>query len=133
MLIETSAWIAFYRNDPVNIAVIIENWLVENQPIFTTPLIMQEVLQGFSDDQIYQQALSTFQHYEIFQFEDQKQAAIGAANIYRSCRKKGFTIRKPNDCMIAHIAMSFNLPLIHCDKDFDHIAKVYPELKIVQV
>jgi predicted nucleic acid-binding protein len=59
-------------------------------------------------------------------------AAIDAANIYRNCRKKGYTIRKPNDCMIALIALTYKLELLHNDKDFEHIASMYP-LKLVKI
>ncbi len=52
-----------------------------------------------------------------------------AAKIYRTLRKKGITIRKPNDCIIAFYAIHFNLKLVHNDSDFDKIAK-HTKLKI---
>ena len=46
-----------------------------------------------------------------------------AAEIYRSLRKKGLTIRKPVDCMIASVAVEHDLLLLHNDRDFDQIVK----------
>ena len=48
---------------------------------------------------------------------------IHAVDIYRECRKKGFTIRKTIDCLIAAIAIENNLALLHNDRDFSNIAK----------
>jgi predicted nucleic acid-binding protein len=41
---------------------------------------------------------------------------------YRSLRKKGLTIRKSNDCLIAFYAIEFSIPLVHLDNDFDLIS-----------
>ncbi len=132
MLIETSAWIAYYRDNVRAIADYVENRLLNKLPVFTTPLIIQEVLQGFPDQKRYMATLINFSSYPNYFLANQTQAAIDAANIYRNCRKKGYTIRKPNDCMIALVALSYDLPILHNDKDFDNIAKIYP-LKIVKV
>ncbi len=44
-----------------------------------------------------------------------------AAGIYRNCRKKGKTIRKTIDCIIAVICIENGLTLLHKDSDFDLI------------
>ncbi len=46
-----------------------------------------------------------------------------AADIYRSLRRKGITIRKPIDCMIAAVAIENGLLLLHNDRDFDELAR----------
>jgi predicted nucleic acid-binding protein len=51
------------------------------------------------------------------------EAAIGAAELYRSLRKKGLTIRKSNGWMIAYYAIEFSIKLVHSDSDFDLIGK----------
>jgi predicted nucleic acid-binding protein len=56
--------------------------------------------------------------------------AIEAANLYRKLRKKGITVRKPNDCLIAVYAIRNNIALLQDDKDFQLIAK-YSKLKII--
>ena len=49
-------------------------------------------------------------------------ASLGAADLYHDLRKKGVTVRKANDCLIAFYALHFNVALCHLDRDFDTIA-----------
>jgi predicted nucleic acid-binding protein len=51
------------------------------------------------------------------------EAALDAANLYRSLRQKGVTIRKANDCLIAAYAIHFSIEICHNDVDFDQIAQ----------
>jgi len=39
--------------------------------------------------------------------------------------RKGKTIRKTIDCLIAAVAMENDLALLHHDSDFDHIARIF--------
>ena len=54
---------------------------------------------------------------------------IKADRLYRTLRRKGFTIRKANNCLIAALCIEFDIPVFHNDKDFDNIAK-HTSLKI---
>ncbi len=54
---------------------------------------------------------------------DEYLAAEGAAQIYRRLRRKGITIRKSNDCLIAWHAMENKIPILHKDRDFDKMAR----------
>ena len=55
---------------------------------------------------------------------------VRAAAIYRKLRKKGITIRKSNDCIIAATALEHHCQLLHNDKDFLPIAQ-HCTLKLV--
>ena len=44
-----------------------------------------------------------------------------AVILYRNLRKKGITIRKPYDCLIASYAILENAYLLHDDSDFRHM------------
>ena len=46
-----------------------------------------------------------------------------AVDLYRQLRKKGITIRKSVDCLIASYAILTDMYLLHNDKDFEYIAK----------
>ena len=133
MLIETSVWLDYlYYNHSPNINSFLNQYLAGEQPVFTTPIIYQEVLQGIRKDKDFNQIRQDFTSYTFFKFNNQQEAAEKAANIYRRCRKEGLTIRKAHDCMIALVCLEFDLELLHLDRDFDNIAKVYP-LKLVIV
>ena len=51
---------------------------------------------------------------------------VNAAEIYDGCCKKGYTIRSSVDCLLAALALEYDLQLLERDKDFRFIAKVYP-------
>jgi predicted nucleic acid-binding protein len=46
-----------------------------------------------------------------------------ASDIYRSGRRKGYTIRSSTDCLIAAIAIANRVPVWHRDRDFASIAR----------
>ena len=48
------------------------------------------------------------------------------------CRKNGITVRSTIDLMICQTAIENELFLLHNDKDFDDIAKVYKNLKYIK-
>lgn len=70
----------------------------------------------------------------ILSVENQQQPLVDsysqAANIYFTCRRKGITVRSTVDCVIAQIAIEHELILLHNDKDFENIAKVFPDLNL---
>ena len=133
MLIETSAWLDYlYYNRSPKVDSFLDQYLAGKQPVDTTPIIYQEVLQGIRKDKDFRQIRQNFASYRFFQFSNQQEAAEKAATIYRDCRKKGLTIRKAHDCMIALVCLEFDLELLHLDRDFDAIAQVYP-LRIISL
>jgi len=52
--------------------------------------------------------------------------------LYRSLRRRGVTIRKPVDCMIASVAIEHDIPLLHNDRDFDPI-ETHCGLKVARI
>jgi len=45
-----------------------------------------------------------------------------AAELYRQCRDRGVT-PSVADCLVAACAIAHGIPLLHGDRDFDHIAR----------
>lgn len=130
MLVDTSAWIEAFRNQLTPYRTLISDHIGSGKLIYTCPIIVQEVLQGVIKKD-YVKTKAALASCILLSLDFQFQMAEDAALIYRSCRAKGITIRKANDFLIAHYALAYNLPLLHKDKDFNSIAKVYP-LQIVQ-
>ncbi|GAB3792452.1 hypothetical protein GCM10028819_02660 [Spirosoma humi] len=102
-------------------ALVVE-YTVADRQIYVTPTIIQEVLQGVRTDDRYAVVKEGMLAQSLLKL-DPVEAAIGAADLYRSLRKKGVTIRKPNDCLIAHYAIFYDIPILHNDVDFDQIAR----------
>jgi predicted nucleic acid-binding protein len=128
LLFDTSVWIEFLNRKNTPAADLLEKTILEEEQVFLTPTILQEILQGIRDDSKFEQIKETLSYFTILQLPHIP-AAIASAQLYRSLRKKGATIRKSNDCLIAHYAMEFKLTLVHGDSDFDLIAK-YSRLKV---
>lgn len=125
ILVDTSIWIDWFKNTITPQTQLVESYLVNNAPLYITPTILQEVLQGIRFNSQYEQVKESLLAITILTF-DVKEAAIGAADLYRSLRKKGVTIRKSNDCLIAYYAIRVKIPILHNDSDFDAIAQHTP-------
>lgn len=48
---------------------------------------------------------------------------VRAAEIYRALRRRGVTVRRPIDCLIAATAIEHDVLLLHNDRDFDPVEK----------
>lgn len=92
--------------------------------------VLVEVLQGFKNDKEFQKTktiLLSFPCYDI----GGKDIAIQSANNYRYLRKKGITIKKTIDTMIATFCIVNDFTLLHNGKDFEAFEK-YHNLKVYQ-
>lgn len=49
-----------------------------------------------------------------------------AAELYRTCRSRGATVRKLIDCLIAAVAIRENATVLHNDRDFEVLARHTP-------
>lgn len=120
--IDTSVWIDGLRGIRTKQVAVLTNYITTDRRIHIMPTILQEVLQGVQDDNRYGGVKAGMLAHTMLTL-DPVEAAIEATQLYRSLRKKGVTIRKPNDCLIAHYAMFFDLPILHNDADFNQIAR----------
>lgn len=124
ILVDTSIWIDFFNNKIENQKVEILDSLLKNKQktLFITDIILTEILQGIREDSKYIITKNTMLSLPFVHAKNYD-TYIHAVDIYRECRKKGFTIRKTIDCLIAAIAIENNLALLHNDRDFSNIAK----------
>lgn len=97
-------------------------YLAVSQQVMIMPVILQEVLQGIREDSRFDRIKDDLLACTMLLL-DPVESAIEAASLFRFLRKKGITIRKPNDCLIAHYAIFYTIPVLHNDVDFDQIAR----------
>ncbi|SRR5690554_3650049 len=121
ILVDTSVWIDYLKGEIDHRTDYLYNHLSHDFPVLICPIILQELLQGIRTDVEYRRVKSILLSYTMLEI-DPVGAAIGAANLYRSLQKKGITIRKSNDCLIAYFAITHSVPLLHNDKDYDLIS-----------
>ena len=127
ILVDTSVWIDWFskKSRVTSQTQRLGIYLGRKMPVYITAVILQEVLQGVREDIEYEGVKEVLLDLSILLL-DPVEAAIGAANLYRMLRKKGVTIRKPNDCLIAQYAIFYDIPILHSDVDFDQIARHAP-------
>jgi predicted nucleic acid-binding protein len=122
IIFDTSVWIELIQKKETWQAILLRSYIEDNKPVWLTPTILQEVLQGTKNSQQFvkfRRLLSGFNCLLMNPIE----TAIDAAQLYSSLRQKGVTIRKPNDCLIATYAINFDIEICHNDSDFDLIAQ----------
>lgn len=128
LLVDTSVWIDLFDHPSSRYAKELKDLIENEEDICLIDLNLTEILQGIKDDNIFWQVKEYLTQFPILR-ADSLETYTHAADIYRLCRKKGKTITKTVDVIIAAIAIENNLPLFHNDNDFNLIADC-TELKI---
>jgi predicted nucleic acid-binding protein len=82
------------------------------------------VLQGIGDNNLFEKIKKILLKHTMVDI-DIMEAANKAIDMYRTLRKKGITIRKSIDCLIASYAIIGKMYLLHKDSDFTEIAKEF--------
>ncbi|MBL6985404.1 MAG: PIN domain nuclease [Candidatus Thioglobus sp.] len=123
ILVDTSVWIDYLNGIQNRHTDTLDSGIVEGV-VAIGDLIFLEILQGIRSDRDYsitKQTLLTLDQYEMFS----KGMAEKCANNYRALRKKGITIRKTADVIIATFCIEKKIPLLFLDRDFipfvDHL------------
>lgn len=132
ILVDTSVWIEFFRSTTTKHARLLAEMIEAEEDLCLTEIILAEILQGIRSDKVFDKVKKLMSGFPIFSLKG-TDSYVAAANIFRICRKKGHSIRKTIDCLIAQTAIENNLMLFHKDKDFEQIAKVMKLLKILNV
>lgn len=128
LLLDSSVWIDAQRGISTAATQFVEA-RDEHEEIATTGVIFQEVLQGIRAAADYERMRKVLWSALILQPRELSTYEV-AAQLYRAARTAGLTIRKPNDCLIAALALEHGALLVHNDRDFVHLAQVEPALMI---
>lgn len=80
-------------------------------------MIFLEILQGFKSDKNFNRAKIILESLDRFEMFGHGMALKSAEN-YRALRRKGITIRKTNDVIIATFCIENQIPLLFSDRDF---------------
>lgn len=122
-IFDTSVWIDFSKGTGSPQVLMLEDYLKNSSRlIFLTPTILQELLMGLRTEKDFFKYQTQFSYLNLFK-PDWEKTSISAAKLYFDLRKKGVTIRKSTDCLIAQIAIENTVLLVHNDTDFELIAQ----------
>lgn len=116
ILVDSSVWIDFF-NGTENAETDKLNEVLGLEEVVIGDLILAEVLQGFRSDTDYKTAKNVLTSLAVHDLLG-KELAIKSANNFRKLRKKGITIRKTADVIIATYCIENKVPLLFTDKDF---------------
>jgi predicted nucleic acid-binding protein len=129
MIADSSAWVEYLRATGSPQHMRLKQAISRRQRVFMLDVIYQEVLQGAGSVGQYIQLQTRLDNVSSWEPEDSREIASQAAMLYARCRWQGFTIRSPNDCLIAVSAIEAGEPLLHADRDFERIAEIEPRLR----
>jgi predicted nucleic acid-binding protein len=97
-----------------------------SEPIFTTGLVLQELLQGFVGPRQHEQVRSRLASFPFLQPEPDDH--VNAAELRNKCRRAGVQI-DTIDALLAQLCLHYDLTMLTADRDFQHMARHCP-LKI---
>ena len=126
LFVDTSVWsLALRRDTPPRCpeVSILAEVLDTGGPVFTSGIVLQELLQGFSGPKAHTRIVSRFGVLPFI--VPDRQDHIRAASVRNACRKKGIAVGTI-DALLAQLCIRHDLVLLTTDRDFTHLARVRP-------
>jgi predicted nucleic acid-binding protein len=122
ILVDTSAWVEFLRATGHPAHLTLRHHLVCRSPLAITEIVVMELLAGAhsrGEHTRLRTRLLGLPQLMLRGLADFEQAA----ELYRICRRKGETVRKLIDCLIAAVAIRTSATVLHNDRDFEVLAR----------
>ena len=122
MFVDTSVWsLALRRDSPPSVPQVGElvRLLEGDQQLYTTGLILQELLQGFSGPKARAQIIARFSALPLLMPD--KTDHIEAAELRNQCRRSGVQIGTI-DALLAQLCIRHRLVMLTTDNDFHALA-----------
>lgn len=124
LLVDTSVWsLALRRDGPASSPEVklLVKALDSGDEIYSTGIILQELLQGFAGPTAHKAMIERFSSIPMLVPETSDY--IDAAELRNKCRRKGVQAGTI-DALIAQLSLRYKLSLLTTDKDLKHISKV---------
>lgn len=119
ILIDSSAWIEYLRDTGSPACQRVDDLL--SSDIATCAPVRMEILAGARDDIHLEHLRGLLARASLIATEPTDYD--DAAQLYRTCRRQGETVRRMIDCLIAAHAIRTKIPILHADADFDALAR----------
>ena len=115
-IVDSSVWIDFFNGIDTPQTDILDSALGAEE-IAVGDIILAEVLQGFRSDADFRVAKDALLRFPVFSIGG-ADLCIKSAKNYRELRRRGITVRKTIDCLIATYTIEQGYSLLHNDRDF---------------
>lgn len=116
IVVDSSVWIDFFNGFDTAEVGRLRSYLGQSE-IIIGDLILCEVLQGFDTEREVAQARHALRDVRIVAMVGPRIALKSAEN-YRTLRRRGVTVRKTIDLIIATYCIENGHALLHADRDF---------------
>ena len=126
LFVDTSVWSLALRRDRPSSApqvVALVKAIEHGEPILTTGLVLQELLQGFSGPKAREQILDRFSALPLL--VPDRADHIEAAALRNTCRRHGVQIGTI-DALLAQLSIRHSLLMLSSDRDFQRVATHCP-------
>jgi predicted nucleic acid-binding protein len=126
ILVDTSVWSLALRRDappPRPEILFLREALEGGETIFTTGLVLQELLQGFRGPKGRERIVNRFSL--LPSLVPSRDDHVRAAELYTACRRKGIQLGTVG-ALLAQLCVHHRLTLLTTDQDFGQIARVRP-------
>ena len=116
IIADTSIWVDYFNGIERSETDTLDSAL-DDGAVAIGDIIFLEILQGFRNDKDYKMAKTKLSPLDQFEMFGHAMVSKCADN-YRFLRKKGITIRKTTDIIIATFCIDNRVPLLYSDRDF---------------
>jgi predicted nucleic acid-binding protein len=126
ILVDTSVWcLALRRDSPADCEEVhrLKTALQGEEGVFTTGLILQELLQGFNGPKARRKIIETFAALPLIIPE--RRDHVEAADLRIKLRQRGVQAGTI-DVLLAQLCLRHGLWLLSLDKDFEYMARHIP-------
>jgi hypothetical protein len=120
-LVDSSVWVDYFNGRVTRETDHLDS-LLGREPVAIGDLILAEVLQGFRSDADFAAAKELMAALTVYELLGAT-LAFKVADNYRALRKKGITVRKTADTIIATFCIERGIPLLYSDRDFGPFVK----------
>ena len=117
VIVDTTVWIDYFRGakNPETAWLDVQ---LPRQRLGLTDLILCEVLQGIADPPAFKRVRDELLKFYLFETGGVELATAAALN-FQILRRRGFSVHKTIDCLIATFCLQAGHQLLHRDRDFD--------------
>jgi predicted nucleic acid-binding protein len=117
IVVDSSVWIDYFNGVATTEAERLDMYL-DTDVILVGDLVLTEVLQGFRADRDHQAVRAALTRLVIVSMVG-AELAIKSADNFGLLRRRGVTVRKTIDCLIATFCIDGGHRLLFSDRDFD--------------
>jgi predicted nucleic acid-binding protein len=117
VIVDSSVWIDAFQSKTTIQTLWLKAALSEKQ-VGLTSLILCEVLRGIRFDRQFRETEQKLLSLPVFE-RTPATLAVAAAQNFRTLQRRGITVSKTVDCLIATFCIAEGHELLHRDSDFD--------------